>query len=313
MKTTDLIGCVGTATALLLISSLIPFVGPFLSFLVPLPFLYFATKFGFLEGAKTLALSLVVVGLIGHLLKYPQLLFLCLEFGIMGLIISYLYHLKLSIGRTITLGTGLMLLVGFVMLSVLGFTRNMGPIELLLNYVSNTLSDTAKIYGNMAANQDKTVELQQYAKALISIVRKTYPALTILGTGLIVWLNVVLSKPLFLAGKLQYPDFGFLDQWRSPEPMVWVVIVAGFSLFLPVGGIRWVSVNVFIVFMTVYAFHGLSIVLFFLNKYRAPAWIRFAVYFLIFFQQIFLLVLALAGLFDQWVDFRRIHQRKAVS
>jgi uncharacterized protein YybS (DUF2232 family) len=61
--------------------------------------------------------------------------------------------------------------------------------------------------------------------------------------------------------------------------------------------------------MAIYLFHGLSIILFFLNKYNVPSWIRAGVYILIMVQQLFLGVLALAGLFDQWVDFRKIHRR----
>jgi hypothetical protein len=36
---------------------------------------------------------------------------------------------------------------------------------------------------------------------------------------------------------------------------------------------------------------------------------RIGIYFLIIIQQLFLAVLALAGLFDQWIDFRKIHRR----
>ena len=35
---------------------------------------------------------------------------------------------------------------------------------------------------------------------------------------------------------------------------------------------------------------------------------RMGIYFLIIIQQLFLAVVALAGLFDQWVDFRKIHR-----
>jgi uncharacterized protein YybS (DUF2232 family) len=110
--------------------------------------------------------------------------------------------------------------------------------------------------------------------------------------------------------KMAYPPYGALDRWRSPELMVWGVIAAGFSLFLPFPRIRLLATNALIVMMAVYVFHGLSILVFYLNKYRVPPWIRFGVYFLIVFQQIFVIGLALAGLFDQWIDFRRIHSRK---
>jgi uncharacterized protein YybS (DUF2232 family) len=85
--------------------------------------------------------------------------------------------------------------------------------------------------------------------------------------------------------------------------------VSGFALFFLSGGIKLIAINVLIVIMAAYLFHGLSIILFFLNKYKIPSWMRIGIYFLIIVQQLFLAVLALAGLFDQWIDFRKIHRR----
>jgi len=295
---------------LLIASGWVPFAGPFLSLLTPLPFLYYTAKFGLREGVKALVICLLAVGLIGNLSGFSQAVFLCLEFGLLGLIISEIYRRKLTIGRTLLWGTGLMLLLGFVILTGVGLTKNMGPIELVLGYLQSNLKGTVDVYEHMGGGQEKAVQLRQFAKALMEIITRIYPSLVIIGTGFVVWLNVVLSRHVFRLGNLPYPQFASTDRWWAPEYMVWGVIAAGFSLFLPVSGIRWVSINVLIVLLTVYVFHGLSIVLFFLNKYRVPSWIRLGVYFLIVFQQIFLFLLALAGLFDQWIDFRKIRHRR---
>lgn len=50
------------------------------------------------------------------------------------------------------------------------------------------------------------------------------------------------------------------------------------------------------------------IMMFFFNQYRISTWILSGVCLLIFFQPYLLLVLALAGLFDQWIDFRKLRQ-----
>lgn len=299
-----------TATVLLIASGWVPFAGPFLSLLTPLPFLYYTAKFGLREGVKALVICLLAVGLIGNLSGFSQAVFLCLEFGLLGLIISEIFRRKLTIGRTILWGTGLMLLLGFVILTGVGLTKNMGPIELVLGYLQSNLKGTVDVYEHMGGGEEKAVQLRQFAKALMEIITRIYPSLVIIGTGFVVWLNVVLSRHVFRLGNLSYPQFATTDRWWAPEYMVWGVIAAGFSLFLPVSGIRWVSINALIVLLTVYVFHGLSIVLFFLNKYRVPSWIRLGVYFLILFQQIFLFLLALVGLFDQWIDFRKIRHRR---
>ena len=137
-----------------------------------------------------------------------------------------------------------------------------------------------------------------------------YPALAVIGTGFVVWINVIISGPLLRIRNLPHPDFGPMDRWSAPETMVWGLIVAGFSLFLPWPSLRSVALKEVMVFLVVYFFHGLSILVFYLNKRRVPSWIRMGIYALILFQQIFAIVLALAGLFDQWIDLRRIHPKK---
>jgi uncharacterized protein YybS (DUF2232 family) len=88
------------------------------------------------------------------------------------------------------------------------------------------------------------------------------------------------------------------------------LIAAGFSLFLSFSPLRLVAVNALVIMLAIYFFHGLSILLFFLNKYRVPPWMRLGVYALILVQQILVIGVTMAGLFDQWLDLRRIHQTK---
>ena len=311
MKANSIAACVGTATVMLLFSMWVPFFGPFLSVLVPLPFLLFATKEGLSQGVKAVVITVLIVGLIGNLSRNPQVIFLSLEFGLLGLIISEIFKRRFTIGKTIFWGTSLMLVIGFIILILISLTQGVGPFQLVSNYLQSNLKAAFLIYENKELDQEKLLQLQEYIKIVANVMMKIYPALVILGTGFIVWFNVIASKPLFRMGSLPYPDFEPTDRWRAPEHMVWGLIAAGFSLFLPVGGIRLAAINVLIVILAIYAFQGFSIVLFYLNKFRVPFWIRFGVYFLIIFQQIFVVGLALAGIFDQWVDFRKIGSRKA--
>jgi uncharacterized protein YybS (DUF2232 family) len=239
-------------------------------------------KLGLDQGIKVVGITVLFVGLLSALAGTIYLLFSCIEFSLLGLIVSELFRRNVSIGHTVLLATSLMLLIGFVIMTVAGLFQNKTPMEMVLSYLKGT-----------------------------DVLMRIYPALTVLGTGFVVWFNVVVSRPLFRARNLPYPRFAPTDRWAVPEHLIWGVIAAGFSLFLPLPQIRWVAVNVLIVLLAIYFFHGLSILLFFLNKYRVPLWIRLGVYALIVFQQIFVIVIVLAGLFDQWVDFRRIRPRKA--
>jgi uncharacterized protein YybS (DUF2232 family) len=309
MKIKDVLGCVGWAAFLLLSSIWIPFIGPFLSLLTPLPFLYYSTKLGFYRGIKLAGLTILIIALIAKLAGYPQIIVFAVELGFFGLVLSELFRRQMSIGKTVFCATSFMVLLGLVILFFIALSKNMGPMEMMLKYLQDHLNETIRVYKEMGVSQENAVEFEAFGKAFVDTISRIYPSLMIVGTGFAVWLNIVISKPLFRIGKLPYPDYFLMDRWQAPDHLVWVVIASGFALFFASGGIQSFAINALIIMMAIYLFHGLSILLFFLNKYHVPNWIRVGVYMLIMIQQLFLGLLALAGLFDQWVDFRKIHRR----
>lgn len=301
-----MLGCVGGVSFLLLASAWIPFFGPFLGLLIPLPFLYYSTKLGFYQGVKIAALATLIIGLVAGLIGHPQIVLLSVELGALGLVLSELFRRKLRAGQTIFFGTVFMLLLTLFFLFFMGLSKDMGPLEIMLDYLQSNLEAAIKTYKEMGVSQEDVVELQALAKAFMDGISRFYPSIMIISAGFAVWLNFVMAKPLFWMGKLEYPDFGPLDRWQTPDYLIWGVILSGFASLLSSGGIKLLAINALIVFSAVYLFHGISIILFFLNKYRVPPWIRISIYFIVFIQQLFLVVLVIAGVFDQWVDFRKI-------
>ena len=309
MKAKDLLGCVVWAALFLLAMIWVPLFGPFLSLFTPLPFVYYAVKLGVREGVKLAALTTLTIGIAAKLAGFPQVFLFALEFSVLGIVLAELFRRRLDIGLTIFLGTGSMLLVALGILAYFAFSSDQGLVEMLMRYLKGHLQATLRSYGEAGLSPEKAAELEGYGTVFLDTIAKIYPALMVVGTGFVVWLNVMFSRGLLRLRRLEYPEFKGLDRWRSPERLVWGVIGSGFALFLASGPIQWLAANVLIVLMTVYMFHGVSILLFFLNKYRLPSWAKAGVYILIAIQQVFLALLAVFGLFDQWVDFRRVHRR----
>ncbi len=309
MKISDVLRCVGWAAFSLSASIWIPIVGPFFSLLTPLPFLYYSTKLGFYQGLKLAGVCIFAFAIIGKLIEQPQIILFCIEFSLLGLILSMLFRKNLSFGKTIFFGTSYMLLIGLVFLLSISISKDSGPFEMILDYLGGNLKETIRSYEEMGISPESAVELESFRKTFMFIISRIYPALMVLGTGFSVWLNIVVAKPLFKAGNLEYPNYNSLGHWKAPDNLVWGLIVSGFSLFFLSGNIKLLAINALIIIMAVYFFHGLSILLFFLERYHVSIWIRIGIYFLIIVQQVFLIILVLAGLFDQWIDIRKIHRR----
>jgi len=309
MKIANTIGFAASVILVLSISVWMPVVGPFFSMVIPLPFLFYFCKLEMKEGLINGAITLFIAGLLGKITGQSYLFLFCLEFGIVGLVISELFKRRISIGATIFLGTAAMLFMGAVFLFLAGISKGQGPFEMVLGYLQTNLGKTAAVYEQSGLDQEKIEQIKLAFDFLSRLIARIYPGLIIVCTGLVVWLNVILGKPLFRAGGLSYPAFGDADRWCAPEFLIWGIIGSGFALFLPSSGIRFVGENLLVVLAVIYVFHGLSILMFFFNKYRMPGWARAGIYFLIVLQQVFLFMLALVGLFDHWADFRKIHKK----
>jgi uncharacterized protein YybS (DUF2232 family) len=280
--------------------------GLFTSLLTPLPFLYYTTRLGLRDGLKIAFVTLLFVGLLSNLAGDPQMMISCFESGLLGLILSELYRRGFTLGLTIVLGTGSVLIVSVLFLTLVTSSENMGSTEMNPESLDSRKEEVIQAYKDLGFDEDKAIQIQ---RVMEDIVLKIYPAMFILGTALYVGLIVLLSRLLFRFKDLPYPDFGPMDQWQAPELMVWGVIVTGFAFFLTTGSIKLFAINALIVMVAIYVFHGLSIAQFFLNKYHAPLLGRIGVYLLIFILPYFLVTLAFAGLFDQWADFRKLNQK----
>jgi uncharacterized protein YybS (DUF2232 family) len=124
-------------------------------------------------------------------------------------------------------------------------------------------------------------------------------------TLMVVWVSLLLARPVFQRYGLAFPDYGPLDHWKAPEPLVWAAIASGVLLLLPGFGLKMIGLNGLIVLMIVYFFQGIAVVAFYLRKKRVPRLVRVMLYFIVAVQQLVMLVVIGVGFFDTWFNFRK--------
>jgi uncharacterized protein YybS (DUF2232 family) len=74
-------------------------------------------------------------------------------------------------------------------------------------------------------------------------------------------------------------------------------------LLLPDGFLNDVGLNLILLVGILYFFQGLSVITALLARWKAPLWIL--IFTLVFFQVYGIIFLAVLGLADVWVDFRK--------
>jgi uncharacterized protein YybS (DUF2232 family) len=120
---------------------------------------------------------------------------------------------------------------------------------------------------------------------------------------MITWLTMVLGNthPLKILGNFAWISY---KNWQLPEKLIWLVILMGILTLLPTT-LRAVGVNSLILLGLVYCFQGLSVLVFFMNKWNVPILLRSLFYVMIVFQSLGTLLLLFIGIADTWLDFRK--------
>jgi len=95
-------------------------------------------------------------------------------------------------------------------------------------------------------------------------------------------------------------------QWSLPEKLIWAVIAMGACILIPVEPLPKIGINCVLLLIIIYCFQGLSITVFFMNKWKVPILLRSFFYVMIVFQSLGTLVLLFFGIADIWLDFRKL-------
>jgi uncharacterized protein YybS (DUF2232 family) len=299
----DIVNGVFITSLIFFISVFIPIIGFVGALFIPLPVLYYRIKLGRTVGAvvpiATGIIQLLVVGGIStDTLFFAELL-------LIGFLLGELLTLNLSIEKTIVIATAAVLLSGMLSLFGLSILSGKSVSTIVSEYVAKNLELTMALYQSMGMTAENirliSQALEQIHRALVRIM----PALVTASTLFVVWINILLARPLLRSRSLFCPDYGPLNMWKAPETLVWVVIGCALAMFIPAGALKIIGLNGLLILMMVYFFQGIAIVAFYFEKKRFPRFVRLFLYTLIAVQQLVLLIVIGLGFFDMWVNFRR--------
>jgi uncharacterized protein YybS (DUF2232 family) len=297
-----------TATAITSLIALagvyLPVFGAVASLFLPLPVLFYRSKLGRSWGALVLIAVTVIVSTMMGWRSIPSAVFF-FELGLVGLVLSEMFAMNMSLEKTVAVTTGVVIAVGCLMLAVYGLVSTKSLWGLVSDYLRQNLELVLAMYRDMDTSDEGIVISAEALEGIHYVMLRLMPAVVIISTLFVVWSNLLLARPLLHSRRLFYPDFGTLNQWRAPESLVWVAIGAGILLLVPHKGVKLFGVNGLLVMMMIYFFQGIAICSYYFEKKQFPRVLRAILYGLIALQQLILLLVIAAGFFDMWVDFRR--------
>lgn len=198
----------------------------------------------------------------------------------------------------LAVGVPALIVFGIVMASVFAVAHEGGTTfrQVILGWADAVVSESRRASAGMLSGR----ELQEFMD-MLTVVRDRivllFPSIVLAGSAFALWLNMV-----FVASRWQGMVLG---EWKSPEWLIAVFIIAGILVVLPEERLSSVGLNLLIVVGQAYFFQGLAIVAVFMNERGWPYLIRWPIYILILIQIYMMVMVAGLGLFDAWFDFRK--------
>ncbi|MBU8909950.1 MAG: YybS family protein [Desulfobacterales bacterium] len=283
---------------------IMPLIGIFAWMLLPLPVLFYRLKAGRNSSGIIMAVSLAVLIVFTNNLAFNTLYFGSLLMT--GFFLGEFIEKHLSIER-IMMYTGFAVLgTCLAVLLIYSLTQAQGIEQLISNYVSRykvlstqLFSESAQLYPEMKINQ----QMLEKASSLFVVI---FPGIFINSYLTMVWLNILLIKKLLLKRGIIIKSIENLNQWKAPDYLVFGVIALSVLIFLPLNVLKVLSVNCLIILMFVYFFQGIAVVSFFFQKKNIPVALKLFFYILIAIQPVFLFLVIGFGLFDTWINFRKL-------
>jgi uncharacterized protein YybS (DUF2232 family) len=285
---------------------------PLLGFLgvlfMPLPTLFYRVKLGRQSAMAIPAVGLGVMwtaagGLSTDLFFFTTLLLL-------GWVMGELFERRLSVEQTVLAACAVVIAAGAVVLvlAALAAGKNVGA--LIQHYVAQNLATALELYQAMGMPEENVRHIADGMDRITYVLVRILPAMTLTTLLVVVWANLMMARAVLLSRRLPAPDFGRLNRWQTPEPMVWVVIAAAVLLMIPGTGLKLIGANLLMVMMTVYFFQGIAIVAFYFDRKGVPRPLRIFLYSLAAIQQLLLLLIIALGFFDVWFNFRRLETQE---
>ncbi len=282
----------------------IPLIGIFAWVFLPLPVLFYRLKTGRNGGGIIMAISLSVL-----IVFTSNIAFNVLYFGSLlmtGFFLGEFVEKHLSIEKTMLYTSSAVFGICITVLFLYSLQQHQGIGTMISTFIVKyqtlsfqLFSESVQLYPEMKIDPQK---LEKASTLFIYV----FPGIFINSYLTMVWLNILLIKKLLLNKGIVVKSIENLTHWRAPEFLVFGVIGLSALLFLPVNLIRLAAVNCLIILMFVYFFQGIAIVSFFFNKKSAPLALRFFFYTLIAIQPLFMFLVIGLGLFDTWINFRKL-------
>jgi uncharacterized protein YybS (DUF2232 family) len=297
----------------LLAATFIPVFGLFFLIFIPLLTFFYSTFVGKIKTAAAFFIPVILLILLSRLSQLNTPYLVMLTMGMAGFIISAETEKGSSIEKTIIYPS--LIVIGAICVYFIysGFELSVNPWSLVQQFVSQTIEQNISIYSQLPLDKEDINLLKDNKQIFVGVFTGIFPALAVILSIAVVWINVLTGREMLRRTAMPASKLDRLCQWKAPDFIIWIFIIAGGLLLIPDEHIRLFNLNLLLIICFIYLLQGFAITSFFFQSKSIPLIFRYLFYFLIAAQQFLMIPIAAVGLFDIWVDFRKFFRKNQAS
>jgi uncharacterized protein YybS (DUF2232 family) len=295
-----LIGTLGSG--LLFSASLaVPLLGFVSAFLAPVPL-----GLARIKGGSAIAgfSALLTTLLLAVLFSPPIGAWYVVQCGLIGLLIPEMALRGFRPSRTIIWTTAAGLTLTALIVAAFVVSNGIDLQLFIQKEITDSINQATRLYEQHAGLPAQDLEvLKQGMQTVGQIMSRTYPALTTINLGLIsaVTLLLFIRTATKRAVAVNCSPF---KEFKTPGPLVWLLIVAGFAMLAPSPLLTTPALNVLSVLGVLYFMQGLAILLTISERSSFANTLKVLLGIILLTQPYLVVVVTVLGIFDYWGDFR---------
>ncbi len=279
---------------------IVPPVGIFSGILAPFPACYVRLLHGRMPTLiLTFGVTAAVTALFGIIAG-------CLYFGtcgIIGMLMPELLARGLSGSRAIFWTTSATLAALTAGILTYSLSTALDFNLFVSDEIASSLNQAISIYEKGGVKGEDLDVIRQSMNMVAELLYRIYPAFAAFMLITVAGCNLALLKRT-TAQSITTIRIGEFASFKNPEPLVWLLIAAGFSLLLPSPMVTTLALNILMVIALLYFLQGMAVISTLIARQSLSKVLRVGLYVMLLLQPYLAIVIAAVGLCDLWVDFR---------
>ncbi|MFK4328668.1 uncharacterized protein YybS (DUF2232 family) [Bacillus sp. RC55] len=245
---------------LLLISMYVPILGTVVTFALPLPFILLTIRYRLSNAFIVFTAALFITVIVSQ----PMNLVKTTMFGLIGIVLGYMYKKRKKPVETLMAGT-LAYLIGIMLIYVASIKFfNIDLMKQMQNMFNESMAQSEKIV--TAAGMPISKEQKELFAQFNDVLQTLFPSLLVMVSVCFSWITVMISGSVLRKLKHDVIPWPKFKDIQLPKSIVWYyvifILLSTFMKVEPTSYLHMVFSNLYVIFALLLVLQGLTFIAF---------------------------------------------------